>query len=142
MPKRTCSCIYIVHTVDRENSSCLYVCLYVCLCACVCVCAFACFLHVCYPVHVCINLMNLCVVKIHSIIQRSRPFLYAIPWFVDRCMGNTPSPVIALKLRHANKTYTQLANVKGLYSKGFHTLKPKQIRESPHFEFQLPTKNS
>ena len=56
---------------------CLYVCLSVCLCACVCVCAFACFLYVCYPVHVCIILINLCVVKIHCTIQRSRLFLYA-----------------------------------------------------------------
>ena len=37
-----------------------------------------------------------CVIIIHSTIQRSRPFLYAFPWFVNRCMGNTPSPVIAL----------------------------------------------
>ena len=39
-------------------------------------------------------------------------------------------------------TYTQLANFKGRYSKGFWTLKPKQIKESPHNEFQLPTKSN
>ena len=94
-------------------------CLCVYVCVCVCVFAIACFLNVCYPVHVCINL---CVVKIHSTIQRSRPFLYAIPLFVDRCMGNTPS-----------KTCKQRA-VKVLASE------TKQRMELPHNEFEVPTK--
>ena len=68
---------------------CVFVYVSVCLCACICMLSVC----VCYPVHLCINL---CVIIIHSTIQRSRPFLYAIPWFVNRCMGNTPSPVIAL----------------------------------------------
>ena len=68
---------------------CVFVYVSVCLCACI-----VCFLYVC--VTLCMCVFNLCVIIIHSTIQWSRPFLYAIPWFVNRCMGNTLSPVIAL----------------------------------------------
>ena len=81
-----------MHT--RRVSVCLFLCffLYVCVCLSLCVC-IACFLYVLtLP---CVTLC-MCVIKILSTIQRSRPFLCAVPWFVDRCMGNTPFPVIAL----------------------------------------------
>ena len=50
---------------------------YLCVCVLVCVCVCMC-VRMCVCMYVCIKLR---VVKIHSTIQRSRPFLYAIPYF-------------------------------------------------------------
>ena len=62
-------CVFACVCVCVCVSVCVCVCMCVCICVCMCVyvhvseCAFACFLYVCYPVHVRINLINLCVVK-------------------------------------------------------------------------------
>ena len=51
-----CVCVVFVHVSVCVSCVC-YLCVYVC------VRAFACFLYVCFPVYVCINLINMCVVK-------------------------------------------------------------------------------
>ena len=83
-----CGYVYISTAIDE--------CCVVCVCVCVCVCVFVSvcvcdFVSVC--VSVCVHLyafcmcLYMCVLTcvFHSTIQRSGPFLYTIPWFVDRC---------------------------------------------------------
>ena len=99
-----CVCVCVCACVFLR----VYVCFYVSM-WCVCVCAFACFLYVCHPVHVCINLINLCLVKIHSTTQRSRPCNSLV---CGQVYGIHTISSNSIKLRYASKTYTQLANVK------------------------------